>query len=242
MRSANIRDREWYFEEPALRLETGGARQRALTERCPGAGRGAISRARSPRPRDVYNGSMRKATDTVLRHLAMLASIPVRPKSKSTREIREELLEKDSEFDVSVRSIQRSLEMLSAHFPIASETRGRSNYWYWIDKDALTQIPAMSQSIRVRSATCLRIPRTLDAPICVAPIGSLLPPRGRRPRQHGPWSLDGPGANRWPRSGSQTSGTFVTTCRRRSTRGCCIAGRSRWTIEARQARAPCASC
>ena len=89
---------------------------------------------------------MRKATDTVLRHLAMLASIPVRPKSKSTREIREELLEKDSEFDVSVRSIQRSLEVLSARFPIASETRGRSNYWYWIDKDALTQIPAMSQS------------------------------------------------------------------------------------------------
>ena len=105
-----------------------------------------LSRARWAKPRDVYNGSMRKATDTVLRHLAMLASIPIRPKSKSTREIREELLEKDPEFEVSVRSIQRSLELLSARFPIASETRGRSNYWYWIDKDALTQIPAMSQS------------------------------------------------------------------------------------------------
>ena len=33
MRSANIRDREWYFEESVPRLETGGARQRALVER-----------------------------------------------------------------------------------------------------------------------------------------------------------------------------------------------------------------
>ncbi len=88
---------------------------------------------------------MRKATDTVLRHLAMLASVPVSPNAKSTREIREELLEQDSEYDVSVRSIQRSLEMLSARFPIASEMRGRANYWYWIDKHALTQIPAMGE-------------------------------------------------------------------------------------------------
>ena len=89
---------------------------------------------------------MRKATDTVLRHLAMLASIPVLPNAKSTRRIHEDLLEQDSEYDVSVRSVQRSLEMLSARFPIASETRGRANYWFWIDKHALTQIPAMSQS------------------------------------------------------------------------------------------------
>ena len=93
-----------------------------------------------------YNRPMRKATDTVLRHLAMLAAIPVDPGRKSTREIREALLEEDSEYDVSVRSIQRSLEMLSGRFPIASEARGRANYWYWIDRHALTQIPAMSQS------------------------------------------------------------------------------------------------
>lgn len=95
---------------------------------------------------DKYNHPMRKATDTVLRHLAMLAAIPVDPGRKSTRQIREELLEEDSEYDVSVRSIQRSLEMLSGRFPIASETRGRANYWYWIDRHALTQIPAMGQS------------------------------------------------------------------------------------------------
>ena len=89
---------------------------------------------------------MRKATDTVLRHLAMLAFIPVHPNAKSTREIHEYLLDQDSEYDVSVRSIQRSLEMLSMRFPITSEMRSRTNYWYWTDKHALTQIPAMGES------------------------------------------------------------------------------------------------
>ena len=50
----------------------------------------------------------------------------------------------DPDFDVTVRSIQRSLERLSATFPIASETKGRANHWYWIDSHALTQIPSMN--------------------------------------------------------------------------------------------------
>ena len=89
---------------------------------------------------------MRTATDTTLRHLAMLTAIPTLPHSKSTRKILEELRGKDPDFDVNVRTIQRSLEQLSRVFPIASETRGRSNHWYWTDRDALTQIPAMSES------------------------------------------------------------------------------------------------
>lgn len=89
---------------------------------------------------------MRTATDTTLRHLAMLAAIPARPNTKSTRQIREELRGKDPDFDVSPRTIQRSLEQLSRVFPIASETRGRANHWYWVERNALTQIPAMSES------------------------------------------------------------------------------------------------
>lgn len=89
---------------------------------------------------------MRTATDTTLRHLAMLTAIPARPQSKSTRQIREELSGKDPDFDVSTRTIQRSLERLSRVFPIASEKRGRANHWYWVERDALTQIPAMSES------------------------------------------------------------------------------------------------
>ena len=74
----------------------------------------------------------------------MLAAIPNRPQSKSTRQIREELRGKDPDFNVSHRTIQRSLEQLSRVFPIASEKRGRANHWYWVERDALTQIPAMS--------------------------------------------------------------------------------------------------
>ena len=89
---------------------------------------------------------MRTVTETTLRYLAMLGSIPVVPHSKSTRQIREELRDKDPDYDVSMRSIQRSLERLSGLFPITSMTRGRANYWCWTEKNALTQIPAMSES------------------------------------------------------------------------------------------------
>ena len=89
---------------------------------------------------------MRTATDTTLRHLAMLEAIPVAPRSKSTRQILEELHDKDPDFNVSIRSIQRSLERLSQLFPITSDTHGPANHWYWIEPHALTQIPAMSES------------------------------------------------------------------------------------------------
>ena len=89
---------------------------------------------------------MRKATDTTLRNLAMLASIPAYPRSKSTSQIQRELRGKNPDYDVTARSVQRSLEALSAVFPITAETRGRANHWYWIDKNALMQIPSMSAS------------------------------------------------------------------------------------------------
>ena len=88
---------------------------------------------------------MRKATDTTLRNLAMLQAIPAQPRKKSTRQIMDELRRMDPEFAVDVRTVQRSLERLSTKFPITCDTQGRANHWYWIDRHALTQIPAMSQ-------------------------------------------------------------------------------------------------
>ena len=88
---------------------------------------------------------MRKATDTTLRNLAMLQAIPAHPRTKSTRQIMDDLRHMDPEFAVDVRTVQRSLERLSTKFPITCDTRGRANHWYWIDRHALTQIPAMSQ-------------------------------------------------------------------------------------------------
>ena len=88
---------------------------------------------------------MRKATDTTLRHLATLECIPVYPRAKTTRQIVRDLRATSSEYEVTVRSVQRSLEALSTVFPITSEMRGRTNYWCWTDRHALTQIPAMSE-------------------------------------------------------------------------------------------------
>lgn len=87
---------------------------------------------------------MRNATETTLRSLAMLQAIPVHPRSKSTRQIMEELRDLDPDFQVTARSVQRNLEKLSSKFPIASDAHGRSNHWYWMNANALTQIPAMS--------------------------------------------------------------------------------------------------
>jgi len=65
---------------------------------------------------------MRKAVDTVFRYLAILQCVPVHPGRKATARILAELREKDPEFNVSARSMQRSLEQLSARFPITCET------------------------------------------------------------------------------------------------------------------------
>lgn len=87
---------------------------------------------------------MRKATDTVLRYLATLRCIPVHPHTKNTRHILQELQKIGSDYDVSVRTVQRNLEELSRMFPISCETQGRANHWYWTDQHTLTQLPSMS--------------------------------------------------------------------------------------------------
>ena len=42
----------------------------------------------------TYNGPMRKSTDTTLRNLAILTTVPAYPNSKSTSQIRNELRDK----------------------------------------------------------------------------------------------------------------------------------------------------
>ena len=88
---------------------------------------------------------MRKATDTILRHLALLQEIPVYPRMSSATEIRENLRDINKDYDVNIRSIQRDLEKLSMLFPITCELRGRTNHWFWLNEHAITQIPAMNE-------------------------------------------------------------------------------------------------
>ena len=89
---------------------------------------------------------MRKATDTTFRYLALLQMMPVYPKSLSTEDIRQKLCNDNPDYNVDIRTIQRDLDKLSTIFPISCESKGRANYWFWTDRNALAQIPAMSQS------------------------------------------------------------------------------------------------
>ena len=90
---------------------------------------------------------------------------------------------------MTVRTVQRSLEQLSAGFPITSDTRGRANHWYWIDRHALTQIRGMSAS----TAFALRLAVEYLKPIM--PVSALrqLEPYFR----HAAGILDGTALGRW---------------------------------------------
>ena len=167
--------------------------------------------------------TMRKATDTTLRSLAILQAIPAYPRTKSTRRIMEELRDLDPDFDVTARSFQRSLDKLSAMFPIACEARGRANHWYWIDEHALTQIPAMSAP----TAFVLRMVAEY--------LGPLMPPTVLR--QLDAYSGTPTESSRTRRSGGGATGRrsssagpccsrrrFTRTSRRPCTRACSWAG------------------
>lgn len=86
---------------------------------------------------------MRKVTETLLRHLALLQLLPVYPKRISVAQLRDKLRTQNSDFDVSTRTLQRDLEKLSYTFSLSNDTEGRANYWFWTDKSALIQIPTM---------------------------------------------------------------------------------------------------
>ena len=132
---------------------------------------------------------MRHATDTTLRHLATLECIPVYPRTKTTREIVQNLHEKNSEYEVTTRSVQRSLEALSSVFPLTSERRGRANHWCWTDAHALTQIPAMSE----QAAFVLRLASEYLKPLMPASALRRLAPHF----EHAEAILDGTKLGRW---------------------------------------------
>jgi len=86
---------------------------------------------------------MRKVTETLFRHLALLQLLPVYPKRISVAQLRDKLRVQNADFDVSTRTLQRDLEKLSYTFLLSNDTEGRANYWFWTDKSALIQIPTM---------------------------------------------------------------------------------------------------
>lgn len=86
---------------------------------------------------------MREATDTTLRYLKLLACLPRHPDRIGAKALQGKLERDNPEYSVSLRTMQRDLERLSGIFPISCTEQGRAKYWFWTEKDALTQIPDM---------------------------------------------------------------------------------------------------
>ena len=79
-------------------------------------------------------------TDTTLRQLKLLELLPRQPRKASPQQLRESL--SDIGFDVSIRTIQRDLKILSAILPLISDERDKPYGWSW-HKDAPGFNPAM---------------------------------------------------------------------------------------------------
>ena len=79
-------------------------------------------------------------TDTTLRQLKLLESLPRQPRKISPQDMKESLSQ--SGFEASIRTIQRDLKTLSAILPLISDERDKPYGWSW-HKDATGLNPAM---------------------------------------------------------------------------------------------------
>ena len=80
--------------------------------------------------------------DALLRHWAMLRLIPRHPRRIDTGRIRDELARQG--YDITLRSIQRDLNKLSAVLPLCSDQSKPQGWWWQADADLL-EIPGIGQ-------------------------------------------------------------------------------------------------
>ena len=121
---------------------------------------------------------MREAKDTTLRYLKLLACLPRHPDHIGTKALQGKLEHDNPEYSVSLRTMQRDLERLSSIFPISCIERGRGKYWFWTEKDALTQIPDMGEP----TALALRMAEEYLQAVLPPPTLTLLRPYFRHAR------------------------------------------------------------
>ena len=121
---------------------------------------------------------MREAKDTTLRYLKLLACLPRHPERIGTKALQGKLERDNPEYSVSLRTMQRDLEKLSSIFPISCIERGRGKYWFWTEKDALTQIPDMGEP----TALALRMAEEYLQAVLPPPTLKLLRPYFRHAR------------------------------------------------------------
>ena len=102
-------------------------------------------------------------SDTAVRYLTMLRMVPRYPNSITTTALGELLEERG--FSVSVRSIQRDLEKLSAYFPLAVSEDVRPFQWSFERDATIDVIPALD------------LPAALTFELARAYLSPILPPR-----------------------------------------------------------------
>lgn len=78
--------------------------------------------------------------DALLRHWAMLRLIPRHPRRIDTGRIRDELARQG--YDITLRSIQRDLNKLSAVLPLCSD-QSKPQGWWWQADAELLEIPGL---------------------------------------------------------------------------------------------------
>ena len=89
---------------------------------------------------------MSESTLTTLRQIALLVSIPAQPRTITVTQLQEKLQNEHANYRITKRSLQRNLQELALVFPLEFEERGRTFHWFWTNRGAFTQLPAMSDS------------------------------------------------------------------------------------------------
>ena len=87
-------------------------------------------------------------TDTTLRQLKLLELLPRQPFKKSPQILKDDLSQIG--FEVSIRTIQRDLKVLSSILPLISDERDKPYGWSW-HKNAPGLNPAMDPIEALRS-------------------------------------------------------------------------------------------
>jgi predicted DNA-binding transcriptional regulator YafY len=108
--------------------------------------------------------------DTLLRQWLMLRLIPRHPRKAEAREITERLHAEG--YDVSKRTVERDLRMLSEKFPLLSDDREKPYGWSWKRDAPNLDVPGMSPS----EALTFMLAKEHLKPFFPAPMLALMAP------------------------------------------------------------------
>lgn len=130
--------------------------------------------------------------DPLLRQWKMLQLIPRSPGRIGTAELKTKLEGLAPDYSVDLRTIQRDLNRLSEMFPITSDGK-RPSSWYWLKEAAAFDLPGMD----LTAALTFRMVELFLAPLLPRPCLIALDPQIRRARRL-IGEADGKTMGRWP--------------------------------------------